>query len=1338
MRRKTSANNAEPDSWNTACCCQFIFVTLVGLILLNAANCSEAQDRFELDRFEIGTGEVVTFLGGTNMVRLQQAGFLETILTDAFAANLPKFRDLAWEADTVFRQGSVIERWRKDGFGGRDDQFKRVGTTVVIAQFGQLESMAGPDKLDEFVKAYEQLLDAAKKEATIIVLVSPPPFEKPANSLIPDRSKNNDHLSRYVEATADIANQRGLHFVNLFNNVKQNLTDNGMHIAPNSQRYIAEKIASQLGIKTRPDKLEPLRKAVVEKHRLWYDYWRPANWKLLYGDDSRRVFTRGGKDYIPFREEWQKLLPLIAQAEHRVWHIANGGEDAGDNRPEPEKLHGDPNANVKEELASFSTSAGLTVNLFASEREGLTSPLAIRWDPAGKMYVTVTTTYPHVFPGDVPNDKIIVLEDVDKDGEADKSTVFAEGLNIPTGLELGDGGVYVGQNTEILFLKDTDNDGKADVRKVLLSGFGNGDSHQTINSFVWSPGGELFFGQGDGCESRVETPWGSSNLYQAGFYRLRPRRLQMHPLLDDFMGPGNPWGVAFDGWGQIFSIDGAGGVTYLSPGQVPSNHRRRLRTIGNPGGYCGISYLDGRHLPESLHGDFVVGDYKSNRIKRFSVKSDGAGFKLDWKEPLLQSKHRNFRPVDVKIGPDGAIYIVDWYNPITCHQDDEYRNPTRDKAHGRIWRVSAKDVAPVQPPNLSATSIADTVAELASPEYWTRYQAKRALTARDPAAVAAALDNWIQTLDPKLPKYEYHLFQALGTFATIEVVRPALLNRLLNAKDPRARAYASRLVGRWHDRLEPPWQLPDQEVVRDRFEKPLELLSQRVIDEHPLVRMEAVIACSAIDSPRSIEIAAQVTDRPMDEWLDYAFKQTIRHLQRHWLPAFKRGDVSFANPKHMAAVLNETGGRDVVDSLKNLVESDDLTLKIRASAIAAILSVGDSKDLRVYGLDAKYFTRHGQYNVELHSTTLRKMIDISRLREIRPDGDIGESLNKLMKHPHPQLQANAILLAGIWKVDQAKQSVLDIAKNDSLSTSSRAAAFQSMVEMKLPQSRELLDNIATSGSSPYVRAAAIRSLVVVDPQTAAQHAAQLFTDPKATNLKHRDTLIAFLERAQGGEVLAEALQQQKLKSGTAKELLRAFFATGRANQALLTTLNKAVGLTSPTPKYDETYVKHLVKTANAHGSADSGRKLFKSLACITCHRVGGSGGEIGPDLSSIGTTLSSERITEELLWPNRQVKEGYSVIQVITVKGKVHQGYERKTKANQVGEENSDPENQDPENQDLVIEELNSKKLVTIKANDIDEKRVTGSVMPTGLTAILPHEQLVDLIKYLTELGKIY
>ena len=1265
--------------------------------------------------FSLKKDDVVVFVGGTNMLRLQQAGYLETMLAREFAAERPKFRDFAWEADTVFRQGTVIERWRRNahfadlgGLGDLKGQLKSVGATVVIAQFGRLESMAGQQGLEDFTAAYAKLIGAFQEQNRLVVLVTPTPFERPPSPLIPDLAEHNADLAIYVEATSKIAAQRKLTLVDLFTKAKPGLTDNGMHIKANAQHGVAQEIARQLGAAALDDTtIEPLRQAVIEKHRLWYDYWRPANWKLIYGDDAKRQFTRGGQDYIPFQEEWKKLLPLIAKAEERVWEIAAGGEDAGDGRPAPEKLHADPNADILQELASFSMSDGLQVNLFASEREGLTSPLNIRWDPAGRMYVTVTTTYPHVFPGDLPNDKIIMLDDSNGDGQADKSTVFAAGLNIPTGIEWGDGGIYVGQNTEILFLKDTDGDGRADERRVVLSGFGNGDSHQTINSFIWSPGGELYFGHGDGCESRVETPWGASNLFNAGFYHFRPRRLQLIPFLEGHMGPGNPWGIAFDEWGQPFNVDGAGGVNWLSPGQVSTTHRRRIRRIGDPGGYCGIGYLDGRHLPESMRGDFVVGDFKANRVKRFSVELNGSGFSLDWKEPILHSKHRNFRPVDVKVGPDGAIYVVDWYNPITCHQDDAYRDPIRDKAHGRIWRVSAK-VETVEPPNLQDAHLSDVLDALKAPEHWTRYHAKRALTVRDSATVAKSLNTWVRSLDPQLPEYEHHLYEALGAYATIEVVEPNLLGRMLRAQNPRARAYATRIVGRWHDRLD----------------NPLSLLAERIADDHPHVRMEAVIACSAIPSARSMTIASRVVDQPTDEWIDYAFKQSVHGLKAWWLPAFNRGDLSFDKPSHLAAVLNESGGRDVLESLKKLVDSNELTAASRASAIVAILAVGGPDELQAYGLDPNRFTRSGEYDARAHAAAVSQIVEVIQFRDVRAAGDLAALLKPLIEHANPKLQANALMLVGFWRVDEAQAEVLAAAKDESLPTNVRAAAFQAMVEMKLSESTATLMSYATGPNPADVRSAAIQSLAALDAQAAATYAAEFFDSGNATTLHAAPMLVAFLYRSGGAEALAFALKTKPLKPAAAKELLRSLFSTGRSDQVLLGAINESLGTSAQPPRYSAAYVSQLVSDASGEGNAERGALLFKSMACNSCHKVSGSGGIIGPDLTAIGTTLSADRVIEELLWPSRQIKEGFSVVQVLTNDGKIQQGYERKTKESQ-------------ESGDLVIQDIATQKLITIKEEQIEEKRVTGSPMPTGLTALLSRSQLLDLIQYLSELGRI-
>ena len=1266
------------------------------------------------NRFELVKDDVVVMMGGADMLHLQRAGYFEAMLTHEFAAARPRFRDLSWEADTVFQQGTVIERWRKDGhgdlesFGDLGDQLEDLDTTVVIAQLGRLGSLAGEQGLAQWVKSYGQLVDTFQRQARLVVLITPTPFEQPPSPWIPDLSLRNPDLALYVKAIEAMATRRGLIFVDLFTDAKTGLTENGMHVRSAGQLHVSRQITRQLGIRVPHESaLESLRRVVIEKHHLWYDYWRPANWKLLFGDDAHRQFTRGGEDSISFKEEWKQLVPLIARAEQRVWKIADGGDDPGHGRRETEELHGAPEADIKAELAAFSTLEGLQVNLFASEHEGLTSPLAIRWDPGGRVYVAVTTTYPHVFPGDVPNDKIIMLQDTDKNGKADRSTVFAEGLNIPTGLEWGDGGIYVGQNTELLFLKDTDGDGKADVRRVVLGGFGNGDSHQTINSFVWSPGGELYFCHGDGCESRVETPWGASSLFNAGFYRFRPRRLQLLPFLGGHMGPGNPWGIGFDRWGQVFSIDGAGGVNWLSPGLVSTSHVRRIQEIGKPGGYCGMDYLDGHGLPESLRGSFVIGDFKANRVKRFSVKPEGAGYKLEWKEPILHSQHRNFRPVDVKVGPDGAVYVVDWYNPITCHQDDAYRDPTRDKKQGRIWRLAA-DPGVVQPPDLQQISLARVIESLGSAETWTRYQAKRALTQRDPTAVSTALAEWVGSLDPKQPQYEHHLYEALGAYATIEAVEPRLLGRLLRAQDWRARAYATRMVGRWHDRLD----------------RPLDLLVERVIDEHPQVRMEAVIACSEIPASQAIEVAARVLDKPADQWIDYAFRQTVRRLEPWWRPAFRQGQLAFASPRHLAGVLNEVGGEDVLDSLMELVDIGNLDASLRASAIASILAVGGSQELWNYGIDQKHFTRAGQYDVQGHADALARLIEGTRFRDVRPAGDLSKALQDLVNHPYAELQANALLLAGIWQLDQCQQLVLSCAQNELLPIRVRAAALDAMVKMQLPDGLDILSAVVKRSQPPELRSAAIVSLAAVDVNVAAAAAARFYEE---SDLKKQDpvpSLVALLDRKGGVEALAAELQTRRLSLDKAKWLMRSLFSTGRSDQALLAVFNRSIGSAVQLPDYSAAIVTRMVAEAAEQGDSERGNVLFQTLACTSCHKVSGVGGAIGPDLTAIGTTLSSERIVEELLWPSRQIKDGYSILAVLTNDGKIHQGYERRTVASQ-------------ESGNLVIEDLVTRERITFDKSQIEEKRMIGSAMPRGLMTLLSHQQLLDLIQYVSELGKI-
>ncbi len=207
---------------------------------------------------------------------------------------------------------------------------------------------------------------------------------------------------------------------------------------------------------------------------------------------------------------------------------------------------------------------GFEVNLFAADPL-LAKPIQINFDPAGRLWVASSEVYPQIQPGQKANDKILVLEDTDGDGKSDRTSVFADGLLIPTGVEPGDGGAYVGNSTELLHLADTNGDGKADRRRVVLSGFGTEDTHHIVHTLRWGFDGQLYFNQSIYIHSHIETPHGVRRLGGGGIWELRPETME----LDVFIrGLCNPWGHAFDRWGQSFATDGAGGegINYCLPG----------------------------------------------------------------------------------------------------------------------------------------------------------------------------------------------------------------------------------------------------------------------------------------------------------------------------------------------------------------------------------------------------------------------------------------------------------------------------------------------------------------------------------------------------------------------------------------------------------------------------------------------------------------------------------------------------------------------------------------------------------------------------------------------------
>ena len=881
----------------------------------------KAQPSAPLAAFPEGTfalieNEVIAFVGQENLVREQKAGYLEAMLASAFAKQAPRFRPMAWEADTVY------EQWRDLHFGSWSRQLETTGATMVVAQFGQMEALDGIGRLAEFTAAYHRLLDQFASRTRRLVLVSPIPFEKPIASHAPDLTQRNAEVQLYANAVGEIARQRGAVFVDLFAALKSpasapRLTDDGIHLTEAGLHKVAQLIARELNAQVdQSADLGPLRSAIVQKNRLWFDCWRPANWSFVYGDRVNQMFGKASGTQPSLQTAFERQLPLVEAADGRIHALARG-----ENPPAPAvspKEQSPPETKAlspAEQLATFTVAENYEVNLFASERDGVVNPTQISWDERGRLYVACSPSYPQTLASAEPADYILVLEDTNGDGRADKSWRFAEGLTMVQGLEPGAGGVYVCDFDQLLHLRDGDGDGKADERRVIFSGFGIGDTHQLINSICHGPDGSLWFTQGLHAMSRVETPWGIARLDRAAVWRMRPRELRLEGFFGGGMAGANCWGVAFDDYGQVFHKSGdrphgywtvPGMVRGASPIGSGSTTEASVSYRNSPEQYhsvgplfetspktTSLDIIGTRALPEDIQGCALIGGYFGAVVELHRFHDAGSGFKTTQLPKLMKSSNNAFRPVDVSVGPDGGMYVADWYNPIIGHYQTSYADPRRDKTHGRIWRITAKGRPKISQPDLASMQAAELLEQLRSPERWTRYQAKRLLFDKPDAEVLAAADAWLAKLAPaSTPAAERLLLEVIGVFEAHEAVRPALLNKLLAAKDPRVRAYGARVAGMWAERL------PGA----------LDLLRKRVRDDHPRVRLEAVVAASYAPRAEAGEVVAAAVDLPRDRFLDYALRQSARALQAHWGPALEANELdlgSAAQTEYLTKLLGD-------------------------------------------------------------------------------------------------------------------------------------------------------------------------------------------------------------------------------------------------------------------------------------------------------------------------------------------------------------------------------------------------------------------------------------------------
>ena len=955
----------------------------------------------------------------------------------------------------------------------------------------------------------------------------------------------------------------------------------------------------------------------------------------------------------------------------------------------------DPDPEI--ERKTFILPEGFEVNLYASDPL-LAKPIQMNFDPQGRLWVACSEIYPHIKPGEKANDKILILEDTKGEGKADKVTVFADGLLIPTGVEPGDGGAYVANSTELLHLSASKPGGKADKTRVVLSGFGTEDTHHILHTLRWGPDGALYFNQSIYIHSHIETPHGVKRLNGGGIWRYRPETEQLDVFVRGFI---NSWGHHIDRFGQSFITDGANGegITHGIPGASYPTAVGASRILHglNPGSpkHCGLEILSGSHLPEDWRGNLLTCDFRGHRVCRFVLKDDGSTYASQEKTELIKSNHPAFRPIDIKMGPDGAIYIADWYNPIIQHGEVDFRDPRRDHTHGRIWRVTAKGRPLVKKPDFSYDSVVGLIRHLASPDDWTRHNARRVLKERGAKTVAPVLTDWVSKLDPAKPETELKWLEALWTFQSLGEVNIDLLKKLLNAQDARVRAAAVRAAGDWLTHL------PNAH----------EMLAERAADDHPRVRLEAIRALALLKSPGAMESAMRALSLPMDRTLDYALWLTAKDLESYWLPAFKEGKLDFGgDAKKIAFALEAAGTSASTAPVIKLLESGKLAPDRQQALWMLLAKIGNAEELARTLKHANAVLKPSLARTEL----LTAIEESARQRKI-PAPKI---TNELFEQFNPEDAALARLI-GLWKIESRRDLLKVYVRNAVLPDEQRVASFDALAALGGPESKELFETLATADKAS-TRRLAIAALANIDLDGAARRAIA-FLESATPGDDLLPLFSTFVTRKGGAAALTKAMNGKKLPPDVAKLGLRAVRASTQDLPALVEALNKAGDLATQKRELTKPELDVLVAEVIKKGDAVNGEKLYRraDLQCLNCHGIGGAGGQVGPDLASIGASAPVDYLVESLLIPTKAVKEGFHALRIETLDGKVFTGVKlRESKT------------------DILLRLADDKEIV-IPLKEIEDKRESRSLMPDGLVDTLTRGELIDMVKFLSELGKV-
>jgi putative membrane-bound dehydrogenase-like protein len=939
---------------------------------------------------------------------------------------------------------------------------------------------------------------------------------------------------------------------------------------------------------------------------------------------------------------------------------------------------------------------GFSVELVAAEPD-LVNPVAMTIDERGRFWVCESVEYPRSSPGKGA-DRIKIMEDTDGDGTCDKFTLFADGLNIPSGIAVGHGGVWVANSPDILFLQDTDGDGKADKQEVVVTGFGRTDTHELPNSLTWGPDGWLYGLNGVFNHSHVRYSKTNPNFKegQPG-WKFTVAMFRIHPVTREFQvfaeGTSNPWGIAFDKNGSAFLsacvIDHLWHITesgyyHRQAGAYPPFTWKIESIVDHKhqqAAYCGIHYFDSDAYPLAYREKLYMGNIHGGCLNADEIHRDGSTYHGKPLPDFLSANDAWFMTVAQKTGPDGCLYVLDWYDRYHCYQDARRDPKGIDRLKGRLYRVRYKDTPRVKDFDLGKQSDAELVALLSAENDFIRSTAQRLLIERKVAvdkdsAAAKQLVDLVLNNKVKL-KFRLQGLWAIGSVGPFDV---ELHDVLLHHQEPALRAWAVRFAG-------------NQGELDERLKGRVVALAS---DDSAHVRLQVAIAARKLEAVDAMSVLLEV--------LSHSGKDPLipRIVWQNLHPLLESGTDHFLELVSAQSLQQSPALADLMPRIVDRVLASEQAGTVEIAGLVALLlnanTEGDALKRSLAVLSQQIQT--GQIKADERAQLAAALAKpLAAMLEAGGGDDTA---------------VDVAVLAASWGDNSAVNVVHDVLVSADQPELRRLAALEALTANKDERTMAAVHSILSQPkrSSQQFRASVIAALGQLEDLAVAKKLIELY--PTLDDQLQPRVIELLTSRGSWSESLVTAVADEKISRNAVNvNQIRKLFATASSEQ--IQQLEKVFGKLRTERNEDRARVIEEISTmlAKTKGDPHKGIATFSKM-CGQCHKIYGSGADVGPDITRNGRG-DYRQLLSNMFDPSLVIGASYQARTVLTVDGRVLTGL--------IAEETPQ----------RVVLKVQGGKQEIIAADDIEQMKVSKlSMMPEDLEKQLKPQELADLMAFLT------